>query len=60
MKTVVCYISGHGFGHAVRIANGTPILHTWRKRFAEYSCLVEGVEADLPLDVLGWLHVELV
>jgi hypothetical protein len=30
------------------IANGTPIIYTSRGRFAEYACLVEGIEAHLP------------
>ena len=30
------------------IANGTPMLYTSRGRFAEYACLVDGIEAHLP------------
>jgi len=30
------------------IANGTPIVYTARGRFAEYECLVAGIEAHLP------------
>jgi hypothetical protein len=30
------------------IANGTPMLYTERGRFAEYDCLVSGIEAHLP------------
>jgi hypothetical protein len=30
------------------IANGTPIVYTSRGRFAEYPCLVAGIEAHLP------------
>jgi UDP:flavonoid glycosyltransferase YjiC (YdhE family) len=30
------------------IANGTPIVYTARGRFAEYACLVAGIEAHLP------------
>ena len=30
------------------IANGTPMVYTARGRFAEYACLVAGIEAHLP------------
>ena len=30
------------------IANGTPMVYTARGRFAEYDCLVAGIEAHLP------------
>ena len=30
------------------IANATPLVYTARGRFAEYPCLVEGIEAHLP------------
>jgi hypothetical protein len=30
------------------IANGTPMIYTSRGRFAEYACLVDGIEKHLP------------
>jgi hypothetical protein len=35
------------------IANGTPIVYTSRGRFAEYTCLVAGIEAHLPNAFIG-------
>ena len=35
------------------IANGTPIIYTSRGRFAEYACLVAGIEAHLSNAFIG-------
>jgi UDP:flavonoid glycosyltransferase YjiC (YdhE family) len=42
-------MSKPGYGIVAEcIANGTPIVYTARGRFAEYACLVAGIEAHLP------------
>jgi len=42
-------ISKPGYGIVAEcITNGTPIVYTARGRFAEYPCLVAGIEAHLP------------
>jgi hypothetical protein len=42
-------ITKPGYGIVAEcIANGTPIVYTSRGRFAEYPCLVAGIEAHLP------------